>query len=104
MSLIGKINKYVCAKCGQPTITVDRDEGVTPFMLGCRATPGCDGMGTSSMYRTDQSQRPTHEWYMPEEAEWRRLSKEMREHVKRGGLCIRRIAAEADPAKEPTAP
>ena len=43
-----KINVYVCQKCGGLTVTVDVDEGVTPFMLGCRATgkeSDCDGDG-----------------------------------------------------------
>src|SRR3974377_965449 len=29
-------NVYTCRKCGGHTVTVDRDEGVTPFMIGCR--------------------------------------------------------------------
>lgn len=32
-----RINVYVCEKCGGHTVTVDVDEGVTPFMIGCHA-------------------------------------------------------------------
>jgi hypothetical protein len=32
-----RINVYVCQKCGGHTVTVDVDEGVTPFMIGCHA-------------------------------------------------------------------
>lgn len=32
-----RINVYVCRKCGGYTVTVDVDEGVTPFMIGCHA-------------------------------------------------------------------
>ena len=32
-----RINVYVCQKCGGYTVTVDVDEGVTPFMIGCHA-------------------------------------------------------------------
>lgn len=32
-----RVNVYVCQKCGGHTVTVDVDEGVTPFMIGCHA-------------------------------------------------------------------
>lgn len=32
-----RINVYVCRKCGGHTVTVDVDDGVTPFMIGCHA-------------------------------------------------------------------
>lgn len=32
-----RINVYVCEKCHGHTVTVDVDEGVTPFMIGCHA-------------------------------------------------------------------
>ena len=32
-----RVNVYVCRKCGDHTVTVDVDEGVTPFMIGCHA-------------------------------------------------------------------
>ena len=34
----GYKNIYTCPKCGGQTVTIDVDEGVTPFMLRCRAT------------------------------------------------------------------
>lgn len=32
-----RINVYTCRECGGHTVTVDVDEGVTPFMIRCRA-------------------------------------------------------------------
>ena len=34
----GEENVYVCQKCGGLTVTLDRDQGTTPFMIGCRAS------------------------------------------------------------------
>ncbi|MDO8476746.1 MAG: hypothetical protein Q7W02_11280 [Candidatus Rokubacteria bacterium] len=38
VSVAGKVNVYVCPKCGRGTVTIDRDEGTTPFLLRCRAS------------------------------------------------------------------
>ena len=85
---IGKINVYTCYKCHKDIITIDIDAGVTPFILACRATKGCDGDMRSHGYDVDQSLKPTHEWYK------QRLitaSKAMREYIRKGGLSIREI-------------
>lgn len=50
MEQAGKINVYVCEKCGTGTITINAVEGVTPFMIGCRAdwpAGDCDGEAQS---------------------------------------------------------
>src|SRR5687768_10420783 len=47
----GKKNIYVCDACKGHIVTVDRDHGVTPFMITCHATLFCKGMMKSSMYR-----------------------------------------------------
>lgn len=46
----GAINPYRCDTCGGVTVTIHRDAGVTPFMIGCRVTPGCNGRAYSSFY------------------------------------------------------
>ena len=89
-----RVNSYRCDTCGKDTVTIDRDEGVTPFILGCRVTAGCSGMGTSAMYKPGEKRRPTHEWFSPNEQERKRLSRGMLEHVIRGGLDIRPIRPE----------
>ena len=84
----GGINQYTCKGCGERIITIDKDEGTTPMQLACRATVGCGGSMVSSMYRVNQAMKPTHEWYKPAH---KIKNPAMREHVKMGGLMIRRI-------------
>lgn len=46
-----RINVYTCDECNKSIATVDIDEGVTPFMIGCKThTPGCRGTMKSHMY------------------------------------------------------
>jgi hypothetical protein len=88
----GKTNLYTCTSCGGRVTTIDREDGVTPFMIGCRATEGCHGMMQSSFYRVPpDAPPPTYEWYRPTEKEARRLGPSMLEHVKQGGLNIRPV-------------
>lgn len=94
MSFKGKKNIYKCDD-GHLTVTIDRDDGVTPFMTTCTYT-GCGKMARSHMYHAQcQVFEPTHEWYRPTE---RQMSKEKRpgviDHVKRGGLLLRAITEE----------
>lgn len=85
-------NIYVCDRCAGHIVTVDLEEGVTPFLIPCEATDGCKGMMKSSMYRVyDQSMRASHEWYRP--TVLMRLTGWEREHVSKGGLLLRRVAA-----------
>jgi hypothetical protein len=96
----GYKNVYTCRKCGGRTITLDVDEdGVTPFMLRCRASGNegdCDGMAESSMYRIP-ADTPAHgwEWFRPRGSEYRKLSREMKYHVDNGGLDIRKAGPAA---------
>lgn len=48
-----RMNYWTCQSCGKRTVGVHRlgdESSVTPFMLGCRATPGCKGTGYSAFY------------------------------------------------------
>ena len=86
----GKANIYVCATCRGHIVTRDRDVGVTPFMIPCKAADGCTGMMQSSMYRVfDQSIRESHEWFRPHSLKG--LSPAGRDHVERGGLMLREV-------------
>lgn len=88
MSFKGKINVYVCPN-GHQTITIDIDEGTTPFMMGCRHED-CKQMARSSMYNDAvQSLTPEWEWYKPKNI--KRVPKNFRDHVSMGGLLIRNI-------------
>jgi hypothetical protein len=89
---IGKVNVYTCPKCGREMVTVDRDEGVTPFMLRCRVTLDCDGMAESCLYRPPPDHGPPmFEWYKPTEKQLKKAEPSMRHHAEQGGLFIRGI-------------
>ena len=97
MSLVGRENVYTCPKCGGYTVTVDVDDGVTPFLLNCRASGEegkCDGKATSAFYpkspRPPRIPPPAWEWYAPSAEETAKLSPGMRDHVEQGGLLIRK--------------
>lgn len=82
-----KVNVYTC-RDGHQTITVDIDQGTTPFMLSCR-TPNCGKLARSCMYQCDQDLKPEYEWYKPTDI--KKVEKVSREHVRMGGLLIRKI-------------
>ncbi len=46
----GRRNAYTCAKCGGRIVTENMIDLVTPFMVGCRSTEGCDGVMESGFY------------------------------------------------------
>jgi hypothetical protein len=84
-------NVYTCDSCKQWIVTVDREEGVTPMMLRCRATKDCNGTMFSAFYQVPaelQGAQPTYEWRKPETGEYLRSDPATREHVDRGGLLI----------------
>lgn len=93
-----RINAYVCdggyfqlpglprACCDHFIITVDRDEGVTPFMVSCE---NCGRPAYSKMYRVAVDITPTHEWYRPTADA--KLSDWEAAHVDKGGLLLRPI-------------
>lgn len=100
---VGRRNVYRCGECGGTIVTVDRDAGVTPSSLACRAKgdprdPASDCRGTmfSGFYPDPFPEglpEPAWEWYAPGPAEARRLDEESRDHVERGGLLLRPIKA-----------
>ena len=87
-------NIWDCERCEQPTLCIELDDGVTPFMLRCRATPDCNGMAQSRFYprRPMPTDIPVRgEWYAPDAAETAKLDPEMRHHVEQGGLLLREL-------------
>ena len=82
-------NRYTCDTCNGSIVTEDRDEGTTPFMLGCRAKTGCKGMMRSSFYRGVAPDEPVDFiWRKPTSTEVMRASKAMLQHFAMGGLDI----------------
>lgn len=88
------VNGYHCSTCDGITLTYHLDRGVTPMFLACRATPDCDGQAVSLMYPDPPlpehiASQPRYAWYKPGPDEYADLSDAMRDHVDRGGLCLR---------------
>ena len=88
-----KINTYTCPN-GHVTVTIDADEGVTPMMLRCRqkhddGKHNCTEMAASAFYTCNQSLTPEYEWFKPKS--FKGYSAAMKEHLKNGGLEIRKI-------------
>ncbi len=83
-------NAYTCDRCHQNIITIDRDDGVTPFMLACRATAGCTGTMRSQFYFQNERtlSPPQYEWRKPTRQEYANMSPAMRQHIDIGGLDI----------------
>ena len=88
----GNKNVYVCQVCGKGVVTIDIEDGVTPFMIGCKATEGCEGDMYSSFYDVDQSLPAQFEWYRPTISQYPQEAQGfMRKHIEQGGLEIRAI-------------
>lgn len=91
------VNVYKCEACGQLTVTLDHDNGVTPMFLGCRTTRDCGGRGVSSGYPPGEPPARILDalawtWYRPGPTElaWLRANEPgMADHVLRGGLALR---------------
>lgn len=95
-TLQGRWNAWDCPTCGAVLVSIDRDEGTTPFMLACRAT-GCMGSAQSRFYpKGDPPSEPEWEWYRPADGE--AVPERMQEHVLMGGLLLRRIDGMEVPA------
>jgi len=89
----GKKNIYICQTCGGKIVTIDKDEGTTPFMIDCEVNKECSGYMYSSFYQVDQSLEPEFEWYMPDSLDVypEEFRETMKEHIDKSGLDIRRI-------------
>jgi|SRR5919112_2072653 hypothetical protein len=85
-TFVGKLNKYSCPICRADLITIDRDDGTTPFSMNC-ITPACPGLMRSHVYSKVQG-TPTHEWRKPTIAEFNALSRAYKDHVRMGGLVL----------------
>lgn len=54
-----KWNHYHCPVCKKITIARHDQEGVTPFMIRCRATDSCIGFATSCFFSCSQNNNQT---------------------------------------------
>lgn len=92
----GKFNRYTCGTCGRSIITVDADDGTTPFMIDCHATKGCGGEMRSSFYPDDIADPASHQWRKPTFKEFRKARPAMQQHYEMGGLGLWPIASQAN--------
>jgi len=111
MSFENRKNAYWCPDCHGYVVTIDLVEGVTPMFLACRVlgepddpANTCKGRMQSMMYPEEPwpdkdgydneiPTVPTWEWYHPGAAEFLRLSPEGQDHVRKGGLLLRKCNA-----------
>jgi hypothetical protein len=90
-----KYNAYECDTCKGIFVTVDIHEGVTPMFSPCFKTEYCRGRAHSLGYPSGGTKPPERlgppilEWYRPDESEIRRMSHEMQQHIRQGGLARR---------------
>lgn len=85
----GQKNIYHCEKCGREIVTIDIDDGTTPFTVGCKVTKGCDGWMRSAFYRVNPNKPHQYEWFKPNDLS--KYDKEYVEgHLALGGLDLRR--------------
>lgn len=81
-----KINAYICPELHITVTKDENEEGVTPFVIVC---PKCQKHARSQMHVVNQSLKPTHEWYIPNNYDG--LGYHEIEYVKSGGLLLREI-------------
>lgn len=85
----GKKNVYTCQTCNKAIVTIDADNGTTPFMISCKVTLQCKGDMHSHWYTPDaQALEATWEWFKPKKLP---RNKYEREHVQKGGLLLRPV-------------
>ncbi len=110
-----RLNAYTCQKCKATVITIDKDNGVTPFIIPCLTEiesmsslveypknrhRKCNGDMYSHFYTVPPFVTPLFEWFKPDiEAlnkcysplKVKLYNKDMRDHIKNGGLDLRKI-------------
>lgn len=105
-------NHYICQKCGGVTIARHDDEGVTPFILRCRAKDtkpagvgrahGCEGHAESQFFEVsqDNKQKPHVVFFRPADAmkAIEEINKEKEQsrawyldHYQKGGALMRDV-------------
>lgn len=83
------VNAYICPQCKMATVTRNIEPGVTPLMIGCRATPVCDGMAISQFYRGFFGMAPVRwGWRHPTKAEFERADSSMQEYYAKGAMML----------------
>lgn len=90
----GAVNGYQCPECDMYTLVIHKDRGVTPMFLACRVTKDCPGTAVSLGYPPGTPppgimRAVRWEWFRPDKKAFNKLTPEMQDHVRRGGLVLR---------------
>ncbi len=92
-----KRNAYTCRTCGKTIVTIDEDEGTTPFMLAHTSIGAkCAGMMQSHVYRgevVESDAAASFVWRKPTPKEYRAARRLLRYHFDQGGLGIYPISS-----------
>ena len=100
MSQKGMKNIYLCQNCGRGHVSIDIDEGTTPYITPCLS---CKGEAVSMFYAAPQEVLAdipaAQEWYRPSILEIGTLPGPVMAHVKAGGLLPRHRPAAAKPSQ-----
>jgi hypothetical protein len=84
----GRISVYTCGAEDHKLVTIEREEGVTPFVIPCQE---CN---SEMLHRhDDENAIPTHEWFKPRSG---KFDKATYEHIQKGGLILRKITEETE--------
>lgn len=81
----GIYDLYVCEKCQNQKITLYKDKGVTPFMIGCN----CGGsMQHTKSFKSVPDYVRVDNWIRPSLEQLNQLSTGLIEHILNGGLVL----------------
>lgn len=99
MTFKGQKNIYLCRSCGRGHVSIDVDDGTTPYITSCL---NCGEEAYSLLYRCPQplltAVPATQEWYRPGAAELATLKPHTQQHVRMGGLISRLAVGKAGDA------
>lgn len=83
MSFPGRINEYRCDECHGVMVTIDVDEGDTPYFVNCQLRVNrwidgttrlmgdvCGGRSVSALYDCSQRQPARFEWVQATARDW----------------------------------
>ena len=96
MAHVNQIWAYQCDKCGRQTFILQRDPGLVPSVMRCRALGenACDGWMLIAGRRAPgrDAPKPTWQFYRPTGMDFARLSPQIKEIVAMGVLDDRELS------------
>ena len=93
-----------CPVCSTVTYVAKEHEGVTPMWVSCRRLTGaeCGGQTTSAPRLVEIAEQHVEwEWYKPAPNEYKGFTRDTLEHLRMGGLLLRKISIQPTLAPPP---